>query len=75
MQNLRKGNILILRGDIEILPADRPSVSYEQLSQLLAEYLLRTCPDVDISSALTTMPVTRSMYVDLFDVRFLNGPA
>lgn len=54
------GNILILRGDIEVQPSDRRSISYEHLAQLLAEYLLRSCPDVDISSALTTMPVTRS---------------
>ncbi|KAI0703830.1 hypothetical protein BC835DRAFT_909494 [Cytidiella melzeri] len=52
-------NILILRGDIEILPQDRRSVSYEQLAQLLAEHLLKTQTDVDIDSALATMPVTR----------------
>ena len=64
------GNILILRGDIEILPPDRQSVSYEHLAQLLAEYLLRTCPELDISSALTTMPVTRSMSQYSYQVRF-----
>ncbi|KAI0090230.1 hypothetical protein BDY19DRAFT_992447 [Irpex rosettiformis] len=52
-------NILILRGDIEILPQDRTSVSYEQLAQLLAEFLLTSKTDVDIDSALATMPVTR----------------
>ena len=56
------GNILILRGDIEILPADRGNVSYEQLAQLLAEHLLKTQTDVDIDSALATMPVTRSTH-------------
>lgn len=69
-QCIYAGNILILRGDIEILPPDRQSVSYEHLAQLLAEYLLRTCPDVDISSALTTMPVTRSMSQHPYSVRF-----
>jgi ubiquitin carboxyl-terminal hydrolase MINDY-1/2 len=34
------GNILILRGSITILPPDRPSVTYEYLSSLVAEYLL-----------------------------------
>lgn len=58
--NISAGNILILRGDIEILPEDRTSVSYEQLAQLLAEYLLTHKTDVDIDSALATMPVTRS---------------
>ncbi|OBZ72147.1 Protein FAM63A [Grifola frondosa] len=52
-------NILILRGHIEILPRDRTSVTYDFLSQLVAEYLLTACPDVDISAALSIMPVTR----------------
>ncbi|KAH8094508.1 hypothetical protein BXZ70DRAFT_908913 [Cristinia sonorae] len=52
-------NILILRGDIEILPYGRENVSYEFLSQLVGEYLLLTCPDVDISAALSIMPYTR----------------
>lgn len=54
------GNILILRGNIEILPASRTTVSYEFLSQLVAEYLLLNAPDVDISMALTMMPLTTS---------------
>ncbi|THH10316.1 hypothetical protein EW145_g1413 [Phellinidium pouzarii] len=52
-------NILILRGDIEILPLERSSVSYDILSQLVGEYLLRTSPDVDLSAALTMMPLTQ----------------
>ncbi|KAJ6489069.1 hypothetical protein C8R45DRAFT_993554 [Mycena sanguinolenta] len=52
-------NILILRGDIQILPRDRMSVSYEFLSQLLGEYLLMRSPDVDISAALSIMPLTQ----------------
>ncbi|KAJ3782689.1 hypothetical protein GGU10DRAFT_275013 [Lentinula aff. detonsa] len=52
-------NILILRGAIEILPPGRKTVSYEFLSQLLAEHLLMTCPDVDISAALEIMPCTQ----------------
>ncbi|KAF8645885.1 hypothetical protein AX16_007543 [Volvariella volvacea WC 439] len=52
-------NILILRGDIEILPPTRRSVSYEFLSQLVAEHLLRRSPGVDISSALSIMPLTQ----------------
>ncbi|KAF7294049.1 MINDY-DUB domain-containing protein [Mycena kentingensis (nom. inval.)] len=57
--NLVAGNILIMRGDIKILPPDRPSVSYDFLSQLLAEYLLLRVPDVDISAALSMMPLTQ----------------
>lgn len=53
------GNILILRGDIEILPPSRVTVSYEFLSQLVAEYLLQRSPDVDISAALSIMPRTQ----------------
>ncbi|KAJ6543637.1 hypothetical protein DFH09DRAFT_1173521 [Mycena vulgaris] len=52
-------NILILRGDIQILPPDRVTVSYEFLSQLLGEYLLTRAPDVDISAALSIMPLTQ----------------
>ncbi|KAJ7266567.1 hypothetical protein C8J57DRAFT_1132345 [Mycena rebaudengoi] len=52
-------NILILRGDIKILPPDRVSVSYEFLAQLLADYLLARVPDVDISAALSIMPLTQ----------------
>ncbi|KAJ7068891.1 hypothetical protein B0H15DRAFT_871782 [Mycena belliarum] len=52
-------NILILRGDIQIVPPDRDSVSYEFLAQLLAEYLLTRSPDVDISAALSIMPLTQ----------------
>ena len=57
------GNILILRGELEILPPDRTTVSYEFLSQLVAEYLLTTCPDVDISAALSIMPYTLSKHL------------
>ncbi|KAJ6611165.1 hypothetical protein B0H10DRAFT_2165920 [Mycena sp. CBHHK59/15] len=52
-------NILILRGDIQILPADRVTVSYEFLAQLVGEYLLTHAPDVDISAALSIMPLTQ----------------
>ncbi|KAK7055908.1 fam63a-like protein [Favolaschia claudopus] len=52
-------NILILRGDIRILPPDRDSVSYEFLSQLLGEYLLTRQRDIDISAALSIMPLTQ----------------
>ncbi|KIM62732.1 hypothetical protein SCLCIDRAFT_15738 [Scleroderma citrinum Foug A] len=53
-------NILILRGNIEILPYERTSVSYEFLSQLVGEYLLSNCADADtdVSSALSIMPTT-----------------
>ncbi|KAA1467224.1 DUF544-domain-containing protein [Dentipellis sp. KUC8613] len=51
-------NILILRGQIEILPHDRTTVSYEFLSQLLANHLLKNSPNVDISAALSKMPLT-----------------
>ncbi|KAI0791194.1 hypothetical protein C8Q75DRAFT_715687 [Abortiporus biennis] len=51
-------NILILRGEITIEPPDRTNVSYEQLSQLVGEYLLLSHPEVDISAALSVMPYT-----------------
>lgn len=51
-------NILILRGDLEILPSGRTTVSYDHLSRLVADYLLRASPDVDISAALSIMPYT-----------------
>lgn len=52
-------NILILQGHINIQPPSRKTVSYEFLSQLVAEYLLTTSPDVDISAALSIMPHTQ----------------
>lgn len=52
-------NILILRGDIEILPPERTTVSYDFLSRLVGEYLLTSSPHVDTSAALSIMPVTR----------------
>ena len=58
--HMPSGNILILRDDIHIFPEDRTRVSYEFLAQLLGEYLLMSSPDVDLSAALSTMPVTRS---------------
>ncbi|KAF8493940.1 hypothetical protein F5888DRAFT_1720636 [Russula emetica] len=51
-------NILILRGQIEILPSDRKSVTYELLAQLVGEHILLTAPDVDVSAALSMMPLT-----------------
>ncbi|KAI9433665.1 hypothetical protein H4582DRAFT_2082065 [Lactarius indigo] len=51
-------NILILREQIEILPRDRKSVSYEFLAQLLGEHILLTAPEVDVSAALSMMPLT-----------------
>ena len=57
------GNILILRGHINIQPPSRVTVSYEFLSQLVAEYLLTTSSDVDISAALSIMPHTQSTSV------------
>ncbi|KIM36382.1 hypothetical protein M413DRAFT_449253 [Hebeloma cylindrosporum] len=52
-------NILILRGNIDIQPPTRRTVSYEFLSQLVAEYLLTSSPDVDVSAALSIMPYTQ----------------
>ncbi|KIY42879.1 DUF544-domain-containing protein, partial [Fistulina hepatica ATCC 64428] len=52
-------NVLILRGDIEILPPTRQTVSYDFLSQLVADFLIKRSPDVDISSALSILPLTQ----------------
>ncbi|KAL1949914.1 hypothetical protein VTO73DRAFT_8795 [Trametes versicolor] len=52
-------NILILREQIQILPFERTTVSYDYLARLVAEYLLTECPDVDTSAALNIMPATR----------------
>ncbi|KAI0029420.1 hypothetical protein K488DRAFT_56416 [Vararia minispora EC-137] len=51
-------NILILRDQICIEPPNRASVSYDYLAQLVAEHLLLSAPDVDISAALSIMPLT-----------------
>ena len=62
------GNILILRECIQILPYERTTVSYDYLSQLLADYLLTALPDVDISAALSIMPATRRTCLPLLAV-------
>ncbi|PCH42550.1 hypothetical protein WOLCODRAFT_72130 [Wolfiporia cocos MD-104 SS10] len=64
------GNILILRGNIEILPPERTSVSYDFLARLVGEYLLTSSPEVDTSAALSIMPATRSTPVT-FSVAFI----
>jgi hypothetical protein len=41
---LVKGNVLLLRGDIQISPFDRPSVTFEYLASQLGNYLLSGSP-------------------------------
>ncbi|KZT73548.1 hypothetical protein DAEQUDRAFT_662157 [Daedalea quercina L-15889] len=53
-------NILLLRGQIEIQPQERTTVSYDYLARLLGEYLLTATPGEDTSAALSVMPFTRS---------------
>ncbi len=38
------GNVLLLRGDIEIKPYDRSFVTYDFLVELLGDYLLKSIP-------------------------------
>ena len=65
-------NVLLLRGELIITPADRPAVSYSYLSSLLGEYLL-TRPEtesagVDLTAALSILP--RTQYGLDVNVRF-----
>lgn len=60
--NTPSGNILILRDQIHLEPAGRVSVSYEYLSNIVAEYLLSSPSESDPASALSILPVTRSRY-------------
>lgn len=53
------GNILILRGEIIVMPPDRPSVSYEYLSALLGDYLVNESSDVDLDSVFSVLPKTQ----------------
>ncbi len=53
------GNILILRGDIIVMPPDRRSVSYEYLSALLGDYLVNESSDVDLDSVFSVLPKTQ----------------
>ncbi|TKY87064.1 hypothetical protein EX895_003741 [Sporisorium graminicola] len=57
-------NILLLRGELEITPPDRPVVSYSYLSQLLAEHLLSKVSNEgfggeELEAALSTLPRTQ----------------
>lgn len=54
-------NILILRGDVEILPPGRDTASYEYLSSLVADFLVSGPGDAsnaDLSAALSVLPST-----------------
>jgi hypothetical protein len=53
---------LILREQIEILPRNRRSVSYDFLAQLLGEHILLAAPQVDVTAALSMMPLTTSKF-------------
>lgn len=55
---------MILRGDIIISPPHRKSISYNDLSQLVADYLLRRMsenqqPSGGLAAALSILPSTR----------------
>lgn len=53
-------NILLLRGDVIITPADRPVVSYAYLSELIADYLLTRAPgSPGLEAALSILPRTQ----------------
>ncbi|SPO31785.1 uncharacterized protein UTRI_06502_B [Ustilago trichophora] len=56
-------NILLLRGELEITPPDRPVVSYSYLSQLIAEHLLTKATTggegEGLEAALSTLPRTQ----------------
>jgi len=55
-------NILILRGDVEILPPGRDTASYEYLSSLVADFLVNGSGDAsnaDLSAALSVLPSTQ----------------
>jgi ubiquitin carboxyl-terminal hydrolase MINDY-1/2 len=54
-------NIMILRGDIQILPQGRTSASYEYLASLVGDYLVNSregLSDVDLTAALAVLPST-----------------
>ncbi|GAC95137.1 hypothetical protein PHSY_002712 [Pseudozyma hubeiensis SY62] len=57
-------NILLLNGELQITPPDRPVVSYSYLSQLLAEHLLTKVTNQGhggegLEAALSTLPRTQ----------------
>ncbi|CAI2187823.1 10137_t:CDS:2 [Funneliformis geosporum] len=46
-------NVLLLRGDIEIKPYDRPTVTYDFLVELLGDYLLKSIPQGEAEVHIT----------------------
>lgn len=55
-------NILLLRGQVSLQPPDRPLVSYEYISSLIAEYLLTRPQQPDpqaLEEALSMLPSTQ----------------
>ena len=71
MQNL--GNILILRGEIVIMPPDRRSVSYEYLSALLGDRLVNKSSDIDLDSVFSVLPKTQRERFDDYLWTFLTA--
>jgi hypothetical protein len=68
------GNILLLRGDIELAPG-RESVTYAHMAQVLAEYLLMRAPGVDVGVVLEYMPLTTRASCSLLSalISYLTG--
>ncbi|RIA87987.1 hypothetical protein C1645_776099 [Glomus cerebriforme] len=53
-------NVLLLRGDIEIKPYDRSSITYDFLVELLGDYLLKSIPqgEAEIQKVLQVTNIT-----------------
>ncbi|KAI8061662.1 hypothetical protein BC940DRAFT_310085 [Gongronella butleri] len=72
-------NILFIRGDIEIRPFDRPSVTFDYLMELLGDYLLTHAPDAKAPSSGQDQPqqqhaTTASSPTEIEDVDAKDNP-
>lgn len=60
---LALANVLLLLDQIQITPKDRPSVTYDYLSSLIANHILENCSNndsnMDLGEALNVLPKTQ----------------
>lgn len=54
MRSFPLGNVLFLRGDLEIRPPDREVVTFEYLVERLGDYLLNHGPSTTTNTTTTT---------------------
>ncbi|CAG8541339.1 16142_t:CDS:2 [Racocetra fulgida] len=63
----QNGNVLILRGSIEIKPYDRSTVTYDYLVELLGDYLFKLIPDKEAEVIITFNNLVNHAFILIFN--------